>query len=114
MVRNLWSLLDSSITLPIANESFADCLKNWHDNPNSDVFIPAVTLVWLIWFRRNKIIHENVMLLDVYRVKKCRDTAGFCMLNVGSGSGHLIGVRNQHQEQWKKLNVGWWKVNTDA
>lgn len=72
------------------------------------VFNLALYFMWLVWFRRNKIVHEKKNLPDIYWVKKCRDSAGFLVPNAGNGEGEVHGLQRTSTKgpKWSHPLIG--------
>lgn len=75
-VNNLWSeVLNNSAGMFSNHNNFKDMLVLWYNSMPSSNFYSAVSFLWLLWFRRNRFVHDNSVLNDAYLVIKNIDTA---------------------------------------
>ncbi|KAL5861780.1 hypothetical protein ACOSQ4_003076 [Xanthoceras sorbifolium] len=70
-----------------------------------------VTVLWRVWFRRNKMVHENLKM----EVKDIVSWA-ICYLNDfdDANNKHPYCQSNQHSVKWKRPPEDWYKLNVDA
>lgn len=73
-------------------------------------------LLWFIWFRRNKFLHENSYLNDDYWVQKSIDTAKLfvCVIGQATNEDRVVRSRNNQSIRWRKQAAGRVKINVDA
>lgn len=73
-VRDLWIPFLEQDHYPISDMNFQEIIKEWYSKLSITAFHYAITMCWLLWFRRNQIAFNNQCFASVYWLKKCKDT----------------------------------------
>lgn len=91
-------------------------LIKWYHSLSESQFYIAITLLWIMWHRRNKILHEKCTLPDSYWIHKTLDTAkSFVVVtDPGARDANNSGRKDNTNSKWQKPKEGYIKVNVDA
>lgn len=110
-VARIWYTLNP--VMPDELVSFPNILLSWANSHDNSSFLHEICMMWLLWFRRNKFLHENFILPDDYYPAKCRETMSVLFTNVGNDDKAPVGQRDT-KTTWQKPPTGYKKINANA
>ncbi|KAL5784703.1 hypothetical protein ACOSQ2_007095 [Xanthoceras sorbifolium] len=118
VVRSQCIFLGTRPNCPAPSSSFLDffihccCQKQ-----DADLRLLAVSL-WRLWFRRNRLIHENVALpaIDIlnWSISFLAEFYAANLSSLPTTSSSLFSTGSSSAEHWKAPIEGWYKLNVDA
>ncbi|XP_021726160.1 uncharacterized protein LOC110693311 [Chenopodium quinoa] len=112
----LWRRSGCHDALPFtSSDSFGEVLLGWAKNLSAEVFQKCLFLTWFIWFRRNKLVFENVWDPDeAILLRHSRLVADFGEYTERIYGGISPSSAPASRSKWDPPSFGLVKVNVDA